>query len=58
MGEREEVEARRMEAVAFIKRLVGAWDCCGTCAGGVLAVHDERVRASERERLAGEVEAG
>lgn len=40
----EEVE-RRDEAVDFIKRLVGAWDCCGTCAGGVLAAHDAEVAA-------------
>lgn len=33
------------EAVEFIKRLVGAWDCCGTCAGGVLAAHDRSVAA-------------
>jgi hypothetical protein len=28
------------EAVAFIRALVNAWDCCGTCAGGVLAKRD------------------
>lgn len=26
--------------VEFIRRLVAAWDCCGTCAGGVLAERD------------------
>ena len=31
-------------ATTFIKALVAAWDCCGTCAGGVLAKRD-------RERL-------
>jgi hypothetical protein len=29
----------------FIRSLFGAWDCCGTCAGGVLARHDREVRA-------------
>ena len=38
------------DAVAFVKRLVGAWDCCGTCAGGVLAERDRAVAAAERER--------
>ena len=32
------------DATGFIKALVGAWDCCGTCAGSVLARHDARVR--------------
>lgn len=22
-----------------VKRVINAWDCCGTCAGGVLAQH-------------------
>lgn len=39
------------DAVDFVKRLVGAWDCCATCAGGVLAAHDAEVR--ERERYEG-----
>ena len=29
----------------FIRALIGAWDCCGTCAGGVLLRRD-------RERMA------
>lgn len=34
------------DAVAFIKRLINAWDCCGTCAGGVLAARDRAMRAN------------
>lgn len=33
------------DAASFIRALVGAWDCCATCAGGVLLRHD-------RERMA------
>lgn len=33
------------EGVAFIRSLLGAWDCCGTCAGGVLLKR-------ERQRMA------
>ena len=33
------------EGVEFVKALVGAWDCCGTCAGGVLLQHDRAVAA-------------
>lgn len=32
-------------AEEFTKRLIGAWDCCGTCAGGVLAERDRRIKA-------------
>ena len=46
-----------VEALAFIKALVGAWDCCGTCAGGVLAQRDRALRAAERERIAQAIEA-
>lgn len=28
-----------VEAPNVIQRIVNAWDCCGTCAGGVLARH-------------------
>lgn len=53
-----DVEA--LPAVQFVKRLVGAWDCCGTCAGGVLAAHDAEVRANAAretaERIAGAIE--
>lgn len=34
------------DAVDFIRRLVGAWDCCGTCAGGLLAEHDRQRNAA------------
>lgn len=44
---------RDVEAVAFIKRLVGAWDCCGTCAGGVLASRD----TAQRTRIAAAIRA-
>lgn len=37
-----------VEAPNIVQRIVNAWDCCGTCAGGILAAHDaataERVR--------------
>jgi hypothetical protein len=46
-----------VEAAAFIKALIGAWDCCGTCAGGVLAKRDRALRAAERERIAQAIEA-
>lgn len=36
----------RERGIDFIKRLEGAWDCCATCAGGVLAERDARVRAA------------
>ena len=39
------MSAEQDEAAAFIRSLVGAWDCCATCAGGVLLRHD-------RERMA------
>jgi hypothetical protein len=38
-------------AATFIRALVNAWDCCATCAGGVLLrsdwlrAHDDRIRA-------------
>lgn len=36
------------EEPSVVQRIVNAWDCCGTCAGGVLAAHDaataDRVR--------------
>ena len=32
----------------IVRRIVNAWDCCGTCAGGVLARY-----VAERERSAG-----
>jgi hypothetical protein len=37
-----------------IQRIVNAWDCCGTCAGGILAQHvAARVaEAVDRERAA------
>ena len=34
------MSAEQDEAAAFIRSLVGAWDCCATCAGGVLLRHD------------------
>jgi hypothetical protein len=38
-------------AVEFIRALTRAWDCCGTCAGGVLAQRDrpllDRLEAAE-----------
>ena len=36
----------RERGIDFIKRLEGAWDCCATCAGGLLADRDARVRAA------------
>ena len=33
------------EGVEFIRSLTSAWECCATCAGGVLAVHDREVQA-------------
>lgn len=36
----------QQEAVTFIRALVGAWDCCGTCAGGVLAKRDRQLKAA------------
>lgn len=27
------------ETVDIVQHIVNAWDCCGTCAGGVLAEH-------------------
>jgi hypothetical protein len=39
-------------AATFIRALVNAWDCCATCAGGVLLrsdwlrAHDDRIRAA------------
>jgi hypothetical protein len=29
----------------FIRKLLGAWDCCGICAGGVLARYDRQIKA-------------
>lgn len=40
-----------VEGAAFIKRLVGAWDCCGTCAGGVLAVHARATRQTAADTV-------
>jgi hypothetical protein len=40
-----------VEALAFIRALVNAWDCCGTCAGGVLAKRD-RERDAQRDAAA------
>ena len=44
------------DVVPAIQRIVNAWDCCGTCVGGVLAAHDrataDRVRREEGERIA------
>ena len=37
----------------FIRRLVSAWECCATCAGGVLLRHDRAVRAGALEDAAG-----
>lgn len=45
------------DAIAFIRKLVGAWDCCGTCAGGVLAEHDRQVRRAVAEEIAVECES-
>jgi hypothetical protein len=45
----------------IVQRIVNAWDCCGTCAGGVLARHmaDQKAaaRTEERERIAQAIEA-
>ncbi len=29
----------QIEGMDVVQRIVNAWDCCGTCAGGVLAAH-------------------
>jgi hypothetical protein len=45
----------------IVQRIVNAWDCCGTCAGGVLASHDaataDRVRREVAEGIAAAIEA-
>lgn len=40
-------------AVGFIRRLLNAWDCCGTCAGGVLAERDRERDARVKCRSCG-----
>ncbi len=35
----------------IVRRVVNAWDCCGTCAGGVLANHVRAAVETERERV-------
>ena len=42
------------EPLEFIRRLVGAWDCCGTCAGGVLAQRDRAREAAAATRARAE----
>ena len=50
-----------VEAPNIVQRIVNAWDCCGTCAGGVLARYvadrEAAARADERERVAQAIEA-
>jgi hypothetical protein len=45
------------EGANVVQRIVNAWDCCGTCAGGVLAVHvREAIESAEAERDAARAE--
>ena len=46
-----DTEAQR-ELFAWGKRLNGAWSCCGTCWGGVLAEHDRALRTAHDAVLA------
>lgn len=40
----------------IVQRIANAWDCCGTCAGGVFARWQRAHDAALRTRVAGEIE--
>lgn len=51
-----EPDAGDMEPSA-VRRIVGAWDCCGTCAGGVLASLLRKAGDERAEQIAQAIEA-
>ena len=52
----EQERAVDNEGVAFIRRLFDAWDCCGTCAGGVLLARIRNERAAALREAADELD--
>jgi hypothetical protein len=47
-------EPARLSEEPIVQRIVNAWDCCGTCAGGVLAAHVREARAADAATIARE----
>ncbi len=43
-----ERDGAAVEAVDFIRRLMSAWECCATCAGGVLGQRDRARQAAAK----------